>query len=329
MTPSMLALVPLIVLGVVLLFPFMGCVGEDPYIQGREDERKEQEEKRAEEKKIEQQDKEAEEQAALYQSVVNAEPFLVSYWRLSEGEVGDLTARDSAPDLPRDGQYKNAAGGGVSRNVDGALTVNQPADRSAEFDGAQGYVEIGHDGLLNPQQEFAIELWCRPEPGALTAQPQVLVGSYMVDATGAVNRGFVVDVLSDAAGPRVRGRVGNGTGFTEISASMEGGYEHDGWRHIVVSYSVATKVLQLFVNADNGAADASLPAAPPAPQTPVFYVENNTNPFRIGAGITEAPPSPAAAHFFKGRIDEVALYRAPLDGSRVKLHFQRATALNS
>jgi Concanavalin A-like lectin/glucanases superfamily len=322
-------LVPLLLLGLACLFPFLGCTGEDPtaaYERGKADEKKQQDDEDTAKKAQDQQQAEQEK----YENKVGLTPDIVSYWRLSEGESGDMTAYDKAPDMPQNGEYKNVAGGGVVRSVQGVLSLaNEPGDKSAQFDGTRGYVEVPHDVLLNPPQDFSIEVWIRPEV-PLPPQPQVVFGSYEVDASGSVSRGFVLDVIIDPAnGPRVRARVGYGAGFTSLDASLESGAEHDGWRHVVVTYSAEMGELILYVNSDNGVPDAQAPGGPPpAPQTPILYLKNETSPLRIGAGQTEAPaPAPTPAQFFKGRIDEVALYRVPLSGNEVKDHFRRVTAV--
>jgi hypothetical protein len=330
MNESLLVMVPFLVLVILSMLPIVGCVGEDPdaaYDRGQADEKKNQEVEKAKETAADTAKKEAEK----YDKTVSAEPDLVSYWRLSEGPSGSDDALDSAPDMPKPGKYKNSAGGGVNRDVPGALSLlPDPADKAAEFDGVQGHVEVPHDPLINPVLEFSVEAWIRPAV-PLPPQPQVVLGSYETDAAGNVVRGFVLDVIPGAAGaPRVRGRIGNGTDFTTLDASLEGGTEHDGWRHVVLTYSVADKSAKLYVNADNGSPDAEMPPPPPAPPKPVFYVANASSPWRIAAGLVEQPaPSPSAGQFFKGRIDEVALYRVPLDGPTVKKHFLHGIALPS
>lgn len=324
MNESFIVLIPLVVLAIISLFPILGCIGEDPdvaYARGKEEGKKEQEGVDKTQREAEEATKKAQKEAQKYDKVVGAVPDLVSYWRLSEGEIDNVIAKDSAPDIPRHGEYKNVGGGGVLRSVPGILSLLvDPPDKAAEFDGVKGYVEVPHDPLINPVQEFSVEAWMKP--AGLSAQPQVVIGSYEVDADGNVVTGFVLDVFTDAAGgARVRARVGNGTTSTPIEASLEGGSEHDGWRHIVVTYSVNSKELKLYVNADSGFPDAQVPPY-------VFYVSNKTNPLRIAAGQIEQPePSPAPGQFFKGRIDEVALYRIPLDGGTVKNHFLRGVAI--
>lgn len=337
MSESIVMLVPLLVLVASMLFPVIGCTGEDPdlaYDRGKKE--GEQAGRAAGEQAGEQKGKaeaEKEQQAQAeqekYFNVIAKEPHLMSYWRLSEGETGGTAALDSAPGLPNNpGEYKNSAGGGVSRAVPGILSIiTDTGDQCAEFDGIKGYVEVPHDPAINPPLDFSLECWIRP--AALTVQPQVVLALYEVDPSGNLTRGAVLEVHVDVGGTnRIRGRVGYQTGFTAIEASLESGSEHDGWRHIVLTYSNAEKSLKLYVNADNGAPDAQMP--PAAGGTPVFYVANTSMPLRIAAGQTEQPaPSPAPAQFFQGRIDEVALYNWPLDGATVKDHFLRGVAVPS
>src|SRR4029079_1710937 len=104
----------------------------------------------------------AQKAARAYEAVVIAYPHLASYWRLSGGEDGTAAAKDSAPDQPQDGEYKNAGGGGVERSVPGVLSlVNEATDKAAQFDGTHGYVEVPHNVLLNPPLEFSVEAWIR------------------------------------------------------------------------------------------------------------------------------------------------------------------------
>jgi hypothetical protein len=319
---SLTFLIPVLVLAMLVLFRFVGCVGEDPdhaYGRGQQDEATKQDEQH-------QQEQATQKELAKYTTVVGTEPDLISYWRLSEGESGGTTAKDSAPDNPKDGTYQNAAGGGVLRDVPGALApINDPADKASEFDGTRGFVEVPHDVLLNPPLEFSIEFWLRPTGSP--ADRQVVVGSYEVNPAGDLVRGFAVDIMPGAP-LSIRVRIGKGDGFTSLDASLGDGSEHDGWRHVVATYSASLRSLKLYVNADNGAPDAELPT--PASPLPVFYVQNQVNPLRIAAGQVEGPaPATTPALFFKGRVDEVALYRVPLDGQKVKNHFLHAISLTA
>lgn len=316
---SLLLTIALYVLPIVVLFGFAGCVGDDPQqIADLKNEKKDLEEKLKDvtEKEGAAADKAKNDDdakdARKYPNVVGREPNGASYWRLSEGETGNAIAIDSAPDMPMNGEYKNLPG--LSRNVPGALAlVHDPVDKSTEFDGVQGYVEVPYHLLLNPPLDFSVEAWIQPLGSA--AEAQVVVGSYDLDGAKVV-RGFLLEVEM-APAPKVRAHVGFGGDATAIEASLGDGTEHGGWRHVVLTYENISKQLKLYVNADNGTPDAQLGGTT---GPPVFFVSNTNKPLRIGAGLNPTQSTNAAQHF-KGRIDEVALYRACLDGTMVRAHF--------
>jgi hypothetical protein len=316
--------IALVVLPIIVVFGFSGCVGDDPErIEQLEREKKDIENKLNEEKqKAEEAAKQIEKEKAdtearKYHNVVKAELNLVSHWRLSEGETGNAVAIDSAPDMPMNGEYKNTAG--VVRNVQGALAlVADPNDKATEFDGAQGYVEVPYHILVNPPLDFSIEAWINPT--AATADPNVVAGSYEIE-NGKMVRGYLVEVEM-APQPKVRARIGFGNDSTALEAGLGDGSEHGGWRHVVITYNNVAKQLRIYVNADNGNPDAELGGG----ASPVFYVANASMPLRIAAGQTNAG---AVGLYFKGRIDEVALYRTPLDGASIRNHFLAGTSLPS
>jgi hypothetical protein len=315
MTESLILLVALLVAPVILLFAFAGCVGEDPRVGELEKKVAEQDKEKAEQEK-----KEAEEaEAAKYDSIVKNAPNLVSYWRLDDGvpETGDTKARDSAPVAPLDGEYKRLLA--ISRGQTGALN-SDPQNKAVDFLGTEGYVEVPYDGLRNPPFSFSVEVWMKP---ALSSnEPQVMIGSYELDG-GNLVRGFVLDMLHSPA-PRVRARLGNGSPSpAALEASLGDGSEHQGWRHVVMTYSGASKTLTLYVNADDGKPDAQAAGVIYTPVT------GTTTPLRIAAGQHEgvaagllAPGS--LSRYFAGRLDEVALYREALDGPTIRKHFLAA-----
>ena len=165
MSHIVLLLVPLLLLPIVALLGFSGCVGEDPAQiadQAKADQKKADDAAAAADKK--QQDdalaaelaKEAAEKAAkLYQNQVSANANLVSYWRLGEA-AGSTVAKDSVATAPKDGTYMNLIG--ITFAQPGALALGgQPGDTSAEFLGSQGYVEVPYEKLRNPPYDFTIE----------------------------------------------------------------------------------------------------------------------------------------------------------------------------
>jgi hypothetical protein len=326
-TESLMLLIPFLVLPVILLFAFAGCTGEDPELIAARDAA---EKKLADEQK-QQADEEkqhaADQEAAKYENIVKSESILVSFWRLDELETGSTIAKDSASVGPLDGEYKFLQG--ISRGQTGALALfKDPNDKAAQFKGTQGFVEVPYNGFRNPPFSFSVELWLLPE--GTSTQPQVVIGSYELDPMGNVVRGFVLDVLR-APTLRIRARLGNDTDFTSLEAGLGDGSQHAGWRHVVMTYSGATKTLMLYVDADTGKADAQLPT--PSAPAPVQFkaITNTAMPLRIGAGQLEVatgspgtPPPGTVGLFFEGRIDEVALYRDVLEGATIKKHFGAA-----
>jgi Concanavalin A-like lectin/glucanases superfamily len=310
-TISSLVLVAVLVLPVVMLLAFAGCTGEDPVLAAQKA-REEEQKKQADERAVAQKAKE-------YDVVIGNTPGIVSYWRLNEPSTGGTQAKDSAPDDPKHGEYRNLQG--VSLGQTGVLSpAKEGNDKAAEFDGLQGLVEVPFDSLLNPPLDFSVEAWVRPATGATGAQ--VVLSSYEVDETGAMKRGFALEVVGGAA-PKARARVGSGTGFASVEADLGSGSEHDRWRHLVITYSGGAKALKLYVNADDGKADAELPSL--ADATPVTYAVNRGRPLRIAAGQVEVPvPKDVPGLLFDGRIDEVALYRVALDGTTIRNHFLSA-----
>lgn len=332
MTASLILPIILLLLPVFLLFPFAGCVGEDPELVARVE--KAEAEKQVSDEAAARAAKDAadaaaraaaEKENAKYENRVRNNPNLVSQWRLGELESGNVTAIDSAPTAPLNGEYKFLQG--IARGQAGALFAKDSNDKSAEFEGTEGFVEVPPNGLRNPPFSFSVEFWLLPKGSSTT--PQVVLSSYELDGTGNVVRGYVLDVLRLPT-LRVRARLGHGTGFTAIEASLGDGSTNGGWRHVVLTYNAPTSTVMLYVNADDGKADAVLPSpSAPAAVTYAAVALATAKPLRIGAGQIEAAaagsaPIGAVGQFFEGRIDEVAIYRTALDGSEVKAHFLAA-----
>lgn len=332
MTASLILPIILLLLPVFLLFPFAGCTGDDPVLVARAEKaeaEKEQAEDAAAKAAKDAADAAAraaaEKEAAKYENQVKSNANLVSQWRLGELESGDPTAVDSAPTAPLNGQYRFLQG--ISRGQSGALVAKDPNDKSAEFGGTQGFVEVPPNGLRNPPFSFSVELWLLPK--GTSTSTQVVLSSYELDATGKVVRGYVLDVIRTPT-LRIRARLGNGTGFTALDASLGDGSLFGGWRHVVLTYNAPTSTAMLYVNADDGKADAELPS-PSAPSAVTYAAVAlpTATPLRIGAGQVEVAatgslPIGSVGQFFEGRIDEVAIYRTALDGTVIKSHFNAA-----
>lgn len=238
---------------------------------------------------------------------------LIAYWQL--GEAASVSAaEDSNPGVKYHGTYIGPHAVGP-----GALGLGPDADDTAAlFDGAATHVEVPYQTLLNPASNtnFTVEAWIAPDATTTAAGRHVVVGSHRLTGTGALERGFVLELVGGTI-PVLRGRVApNGLVETPLPQSV------GGWYHVVMTYQAAATTLRLYVNIATSlqprGADATANFTANRKTTPA----DTAPPLRIGAGQIE-PPTPATppSQFFAGRIDNVALYRGLVTASQIRAHF--------
>jgi len=307
MNETLILIVAFVALPLVLLFGTAGCVGDDPALIDRaRQEGHDQGVAEGIEKGI---GAVGEEQ--LYDKSILKEPLLVGYWRLNEAQ-GQTTLHDTFGN--HHGEYRFTAGIALAQK--GVLALfEDPNDKSAQFLGTQGYADIPYSPLLNPP-ELTIECWILPEGSDVGEQ--VVLGSYEIDATGAVVSGYMIEVVRAApvgGAPetlKVRARLGGGD---LLEADLGPGLQREGWRHVVLSFRRSTpSSAKLYVNADGGAPAAEKDNVP-------YVVLKNPQPLRFGAG--QSTPGVAGA-FFKGRLDEVALYNGVLTNAQIQTHYLKS-----
>lgn len=253
--------------------------------------------------------------AKYHDLVLKGATELIAYWKLDD-TVANAAALDSGPSPLNPGIYR----GGVSA-ADGVLRLGpDPADRATSFDGATAFINVAYDTLMNPvsNTNFSLEAWILPDPTATGRQ--VVAGSYRVNASSAIDRGFALELIGGAT-PRVRVRTAPDG---QAEAPLTGGVS--GWHHVVLTYEATAKRLRLYVNGTSPAGAVDAPAAYTANRQ--VAPTDVATPLRIGAGQREpfdqtSPP----ALFFRGRIDQVALYRGALPATAIAAHFAAATTL--
>jgi hypothetical protein len=234
---------------------------------------------------------------------------LRSYWRLGE-LAGETTAADTDPVSPRDGAYKGNPALGVNGS---GIPGNQAEPNTApSFDGVADHVDVPYldaasGALTNPPGTFTLEAWVRPEG------PGVVLSSYSF----ASGRGFVLEVVAGAANLQAQVRLGVGGGaFAKVTNDLGPGTAFDGWRHVVVTYENpgGSGILKVYVNA------GPPEQGPPGGANYSAVKVNAAPPLRIGAGWNE-PQETGPGLFFRGRIDEVALYDKVFTAAEIKTHF--------
>ena len=254
-----------------------------------------------------------------YDQIIRAEPNLVSYWRLGELQTAGATAKDSAPNMPLDGTYVNPdemKRGEAGVLAQAAASPVDPSDKAVEFLGSSGSVDVAYSALRNPPLAFSLEAWISTVEGQ--PNPQYVVSSGAVTGDGTLARGYVLDIafnnnirararLAMAMGAAIGPQIQLEFNLKDPSVPQVTGK----WWHLVMTFNGADKKLTLFVNGQlrTTANVAAGNTFAPAPAGTIL---------RIAHG--PAPGSEA----FNGKIDEVALYNAPLTADAVRTHFKAA-----
>lgn len=196
-----------------------------------------------------------------------------AYWKLNE--TSGTTAYDQTVNALH-GTYS----GTQKLNVAGALSDS--ADRASEFDGSTTKVDVPYSAKLNTAK-FTVLGWVKLSGGA----------SYRGPITSRTGGDGIVTYVN-AAGVW-EAWVGN-AGWQVITGPAA---VLNTWTFIALTYDGTT--LKFYVN--NG-----------APYTLVTgYSLNTTQPFRLGAGVTEA----AGQYFWPGMIDDVAVYSRALSATDI------------
>ena len=201
----------------------------------------------------------------------------------------------------------------------GTFTLNQTAgsigdsDKCVLLDGSTAYVQIADNAALTPYASGSMSLECLVKPTALLASTQ---GYWIIckggDATPTAARyDYALSV----------GKIGQMT-FTIWQGSTAGTtYEtitsgpglmiSDAWNHVVVTFNVSTLVMELWINGIKvGSTNVTTGSR-----------TRTTATLRFGRR------SDDAANFFKGLIDEFALYNAVLSDARIAAHYAASGAI--
>jgi hypothetical protein len=214
--------------------------------------------------------------------VMSDAPF--AYYRLDDTGT---TAKDQV--AGRDGTYKGAVA-----HASGAI-AGDPST-AAVFDGVASYVEVTDSLPLTGNAPFTIEAWASPvagasDPGCVVARTFAIGG-----ANGSVTNGTALYVDN----------TNNGLELTRFQDSANDGpsgptIPNNAFAHLVATYDGSR--LELYVDGKHVAGTGSSAAVPPVSQ-----------PLTIGAG------RGGIYCYFRGALDEVALYDKPLASARIAAH---------
>ncbi len=210
------------------------------------------------------------------------------YWRLEESSGS--TVADSA------GQHSGTAVDGADLGVRGALAQG---DSAVQLDGSSGYVEVPHSPSLNVGGDFTVEAWAKPDrAGALAGAVLQKSGS----TEGYEDWEYRLSVTSEN---EWRGTVF--VGDDNVTVTDPEKVSTSTWTHLVMVLS--GHKLRLFVD---GTEVASTTVKGP--------VNTSTGVLAFGrsGGIS--------SDYFKGAVDEVAVYDSALSPDTIAAHHRLGQA---
>lgn len=220
---------------------------------------------------------------------------LVGWWRFeASGDLGLNTADSSHHHgIVTD----NFNGNGVGLPVQtGGVTADSLAMSLAGFD---PYLDLGDaDGLANLKDALTVELWIKP-----SEEKDAYVISH-----GDLTDGWMV--MQEDKNLRVR--VTNGTDITDTT--VVDAFAVDGWNFVAFSYD--GKRIRTYVN-------GFLRENPKLTGSIDYGAVGLFKKTLIGTSKAELGVLPPANKFFKGAVDEVAVYSRALSSSEVRANCRR------
>lgn len=218
------------------------------------------------------------------------------YWRL--GELSGTTAKEEI--ASNDGTYN----GGYTIGTPGVLVGD--LNRSAEFDGATGYIQGTNDFGLNGATQFSFEAWIYPNSST---------NGYIMGKRGIGTTGYTV-FRAAFLSSNLAFYVENGSlqdyPTWDVSSSLT---PLNQWSHIVFVWnrvSANSSDGKIYING--------------VEQTTSFTANGYTGSFTIGDGNTQwrigrLSDNSGTNQQFDGQIDEVILYDYPLSEDRIIEHY--------
>ncbi len=221
--------------------------------------------------------------ANAYRAVVLADAPL-AYYRLDDQ---GMTAKDEVG--AHDGVYKGTV-------THGAGAIAGDTNRAATFDGMTGYVDIGDVLAFTNDAPFTIEAWASPVNGA-TDPACIASKSFASGGVGGnISEGYTVYLRQDGNTVTVA-RYRSGVDDTISGPSVTSGT----FTHVVATYDGAT--IAIWIDGVSVASGASTRA-----------LVSTTQPLTIGAS------RGGIYCYFRGALDEVAIYGKALAGGTIRAH---------
>jgi Concanavalin A-like lectin/glucanases superfamily len=225
------------------------------------------------------------------------------YWRYDEtsGEwVQDKSAR-STTTTANNGLYKFGAVGGA------AGAVRNDPSTAATFDGVDDFV--WEDQLKPAPSTYTMETWIKTDTttggkiiGFGTGRPRT--DNLQASPSRTYDRHVYMENTGHLA-------FGVNTG-TRVALRSEQAYNDNQWHHVVATQGPAG--MQLYVDGQSVASNS------------VTTAQNYAGVWHVGGDNLAFWPNNPTSRYFRGQIDETAVYDAPLSASQVADHYALAGA---
>lgn len=215
------------------------------------------------------------------------------FWRLNDSGA---SATDAAA------SYTGSFAGTVTKQVAGATASDAPNNYAATFDGTTGYVSLSSVSAPKPNPPFTVEFW---------------VKGLASDTVGATNGVLLVGKDTIGAGLGFLMTADNGGGNLGISVDG-GGFSTTGYNILdgswhLVDWTVAANGTSWDIYLDGGAYHLAVSRA----ATDSF---NNAGQLNL-ASTTSIAAGYGSGAFFKGSLDNFAVYPTALSAARITAHY--------
>ena len=186
------------------------------------------------------------------------------------------------------------------------------ADKSLSFDGTDDFVEIVNNAALNPTGAYTVAAWFKQEGETTTSPLQDSWQSIITSrsCTGGC-RGYMMyirpkHVVASASRLEYWHATTHGTNWVKIESTERSAWKRTGtaaWEFNVIRFN-GTDEIDFFLNGTHVGNNSSSHS---------MNNQNTNKPTRIGAGRTEG----AVMYFFKGKIDDVAIWDEALTNAEI------------
>ncbi|MBI5100002.1 MAG: thrombospondin type 3 repeat-containing protein [Nitrospirae bacterium] len=211
---------------------------------------------------------------------------MISYWMFEEGSGTDVND---------------------SINVNHGTMVNDPAwtagkvGSALSFDGTDDYVSIQDSPALDPQNAITIEAWI---------QPAVLASAAIVDKKPDDNNRRQFHITSSG---ELHAGLGNAWWFTATGIIIP-----NQWTHTAFTYDETSSVIKAYINGNEvPLIRCSYGSSSNICNSYSGSIPDTSVPLTIGKAAA------SSSEYFKGFIDEVAMYNLALTPQEIQQHYQK------